>query len=79
VPIKLAVTGENVPEHVHGHPADVAQVVKRGVWGKPLHTAVRCREKTGSIMIEVANLVAEATNGRPDVVIAALLHDVVED
>jgi GTP diphosphokinase / guanosine-3',5'-bis(diphosphate) 3'-diphosphatase len=30
-------------------------------------------------LIEVAALVAEATDGRPDVVIAALLHDAVED
>ena len=30
-------------------------------------------------LIEVAGLVAEATDGRPEVVIAALLHDVVED
>ena len=30
-------------------------------------------------LIEVATLVAEATNGRLDAVIAALLHDVVED
>ena len=30
-------------------------------------------------LIEVASIVAEATNGHPEVVIAALLHDVVED
>jgi (p)ppGpp synthase/HD superfamily hydrolase len=30
-------------------------------------------------LIEVAALVAEATNGRPEVVVAALLHDAVED
>ena len=30
-------------------------------------------------LIEVAALVAEATDGRPEVVIAALLHDAVED
>ena len=30
-------------------------------------------------LIEVADLVAEATDGRPNAVIAALLHDVVED
>ena len=30
-------------------------------------------------LIEVATLVAESTDGRPDVVIAALLHDAVED
>jgi len=30
-------------------------------------------------LIEVAALVAEATDGRPDAVIAALLHDAVED
>jgi (p)ppGpp synthase/HD superfamily hydrolase len=30
-------------------------------------------------LIEVATLVAESTDGRPDVVIAALLHDPVED
>ena len=30
-------------------------------------------------LIEVANLVAEASDGRADVVVAALLHDVVED
>ena len=30
-------------------------------------------------LIEVATLVAEATDGQPDAVIAALLHDVVED
>ena len=30
-------------------------------------------------LIEVANLAAEASDGRADVVIAALLHDVVED
>jgi (p)ppGpp synthase/HD superfamily hydrolase len=30
-------------------------------------------------LIEVATLVAEATDGHPDAVIAALLHDVVED
>ena len=30
-------------------------------------------------LIEVASLVADATDGRPDVVIAALLHDAVED
>ena len=30
-------------------------------------------------LIEVASLVAEFTDGRPEVVIAALLHDAVED
>ena len=30
-------------------------------------------------LIEVANLVAEVSDGRADVVVAALLHDVVED
>ena len=30
-------------------------------------------------LIEVASLVAEATDGDPDAVIAALLHDAVED
>jgi (p)ppGpp synthase/HD superfamily hydrolase len=30
-------------------------------------------------LIEVASLVAEATNGRADMVVAALLHDTVED
>src|SRR5277367_2695088 len=30
-------------------------------------------------LIEVASLVAEATNGRSEVVVAALLHDAVED
>src|SRR5580693_7830715 len=30
-------------------------------------------------LIEVATLVAEATDGQPDAVVAALLHDVVED
>jgi (p)ppGpp synthase/HD superfamily hydrolase len=30
-------------------------------------------------LIEVATLVAESTDRRPDVVTAALLHDVVED
>jgi guanosine-3',5'-bis(diphosphate) 3'-pyrophosphohydrolase len=30
-------------------------------------------------LIEVASLVADATDGNPDAVIAALLHDVVED
>jgi len=30
-------------------------------------------------LIEVANLVAEASDGRAEVVVAALLHDVVED
>src|SRR5271163_436716 len=30
-------------------------------------------------LIEVATLVAEATDGRPEVVVAALLHDAVED
>ena len=30
-------------------------------------------------LIEVASLVADATDGRPNVVIAALLHDAVED
>jgi len=30
-------------------------------------------------LIEVATLVAEATDGRPDAVIAALLHDAIED
>jgi guanosine-3',5'-bis(diphosphate) 3'-pyrophosphohydrolase len=30
-------------------------------------------------LIEVASLVADATDGRPEVVVAALLHDAVED
>ena len=62
---------------------DVVAVMKAADFAAQKHTNQR-RKGAGAEpylnhLIEVANLAAEASDGRADVVVAALLHDVVED
>ncbi len=62
---------------------DIVAIMKAAEFAA--HKHVGQRRKGGEAepylnhLIEVASLVAEATNGDPDAVIAALLHDAVED
>jgi len=62
---------------------DVVAVMKAADFAARKHTNQRRKgdaaEPYLNHLIEVANLVAEASDGRADVVVAALLHDVVED
>ena len=62
---------------------DIVTIMKAADFAARKHTNQRRKgegaEPYLNHLIEVASLVAEATNGRPEVVIAALLHDVVED
>ena len=62
---------------------DIVTIMKAADFAARTHTNQRRKgegaEPYLNHLIEVASLVAEATNGRPEVVIAALLHDVVED
>jgi (p)ppGpp synthase/HD superfamily hydrolase len=62
---------------------DVVRVLKAGEFAACKHSKQRRKGEEAepylNHLIEVASLVAEATDGRPDVVIAALLHDAVED
>jgi len=62
---------------------DVVAVMKAADFAARKHTNQRRKgegaEPYLNHLIEVANLVAEASDGRAEVVVAALLHDVVED
>jgi (p)ppGpp synthase/HD superfamily hydrolase len=62
---------------------DVVRVLKAAEFAASKHSKQRRKGEEAepylNHLIEVASLVAEATDGRPDVAIAALLHDVVED
>lgn len=62
---------------------DIVRIMKAADFAARKHAEQRRKgdasEPYVNHLIEVAALVAEATEGRPDAVIAALLHDVVED
>jgi (p)ppGpp synthase/HD superfamily hydrolase len=62
---------------------DVVRIMKAADFAARKHTDQRRKgdasEPYVNHLIEVANLVAESTEGKPDAVVAALLHDVVED
>jgi (p)ppGpp synthase/HD superfamily hydrolase len=62
---------------------DVVTVMKAADFAARKHTNQRRKGEDAepylNHLIEVANLVAEASDGRREVVVAALLHDVVED
>jgi (p)ppGpp synthase/HD superfamily hydrolase len=62
---------------------DVVRVLKAAQFAACKHSKQRRKgdeaEPYLNHLIEVASLAAEATDGRSDVVIAALLHDAVED
>jgi hypothetical protein len=62
---------------------DVVAVMKAADFAARKHTNPRRKgegaEPYLNHLIEVVSLVAEASGGRPEVVVAALLHDVVED
>jgi (p)ppGpp synthase/HD superfamily hydrolase len=62
---------------------DIVEIMKAADFAARKHASQRRKgeemEPYLNHLIEVANLVAEATDGRPEVVIAALLHDTVED
>ena len=62
---------------------DVVAVMNAADFAARKHTNQRRKGEAAepylNHLIEVANLVAEASDGRADVVVAALLHDVVED
>jgi len=62
---------------------DVVRIMKAADFAARKHTAQRRKgaaaEPYLNHLIEVAHLVAKATEGNPDAVAAALLHDVVED
>ena len=62
---------------------DVVAVMKAADFAARKHTNQRRKgegaEPYLNHLIEVANLVAEASDGRAEAVVAALLHDVVED
>jgi len=62
---------------------DVVRIMKAADFAAHKHTDQRRKgdasEPYVNHLIEVANLVAESTEGKPDAVVAALLHDVVED
>ncbi len=62
---------------------DVVTVMKAADFAARKHTNQRRKGEDAepylNHLIEVANLAAEASDGRAEVVVAALLHDVVED
>jgi (p)ppGpp synthase/HD superfamily hydrolase len=62
---------------------DIVAIMRAADFAARKHTKQkRKREEAGPYLnhlIELATLVAESTDGGPDVVIAALLHDAVED
>jgi (p)ppGpp synthase/HD superfamily hydrolase len=62
---------------------DIVTIMKAADFAARKHTNQKRKGEVAepylNHLIEVANLVAEATDGRPDVVVAALLHDAVED
>jgi (p)ppGpp synthase/HD superfamily hydrolase len=65
------------------HMNDVVAVMRAADFAARKHATQRRKgdaaEPYLNHLIEVANLVAEVSDGRADVVVAALLHDVVED
>jgi (p)ppGpp synthase/HD superfamily hydrolase len=62
---------------------DVVTVMRAADFAARKHTIQRRKGEAAepyvNHLIEVASLVAEASDGRSDLVVAALLHDVVED
>jgi (p)ppGpp synthase/HD superfamily hydrolase len=62
---------------------DIVTIMKAADFAARKHTNQKRKGEVAepylNHLIEVANLVAEATDGHPDVVVAALLHDAVED
>jgi (p)ppGpp synthase/HD superfamily hydrolase len=62
---------------------DVVAIMRAADYAARKHTVQRRKGEEAepylNHLIEVAHLVAEATDGDPDTVIAALLHDAVED
>jgi hypothetical protein len=62
---------------------DVVRVLKAAEFAANKHSRQRRKGEEAepylNHLIEVASLTAETADGRPDVVVAALLHDVVED
>lgn len=62
---------------------DITRVMKAADFAARAHAKQRRKGEEGepylNHLIEVASMAAEATNGHPDVVVAALLHDTVED
>src|ERR1700733_8788109 len=62
---------------------DIVSIMKAADFAARKHTNQKRKgegaEPYLNHLIEVATLVAEATDGRPEVVVAALLHDSVED
>jgi (p)ppGpp synthase/HD superfamily hydrolase len=62
---------------------DVVRVLKAAEFAASKHSKQRRKgeeaEPYVNHLIEVARLVAEATDGRADMVVAGLLHDTVED
>ena len=63
--------------------SDVTKVMRAAEFAARKHTHQRRKGEVGepylNHLIEVASLVAEAAEGQPDAVVAALLHDTVED
>src|SRR5947208_1095223 len=62
---------------------DIVKVMRAASFAASKHADQRRKGESAepymNHLIEVANLAAEATHGNADVVIAALLHDAVED
>jgi (p)ppGpp synthase/HD superfamily hydrolase len=62
---------------------DIATIMKAAEFAAVKHAHQRRKGESAepyiNHLIEVASLVAEATDGNPEIVIAALLHDCVED
>ena len=62
---------------------DIVAIMKAADFAARKHTKQKRKGEDAepylNHLIEVATLVAESTDGRPEVVIAALLHDAVED
>jgi (p)ppGpp synthase/HD superfamily hydrolase len=62
---------------------DIVEIMRASDFAARKHTNQKRKGEVAepylNHLIEVAALVAEATDGRPDAVIAALLHDAVED
>jgi (p)ppGpp synthase/HD superfamily hydrolase len=69
-------------EHLEIHMNDIVRIMKAPDFAARKHTDQRRKgdasEPYVNHLIEVADLVAEATEGNPDAVVAALLHDAVE-
>ena len=62
---------------------DIVRIMKAADFAASKHTDQRRKGEASepyvNHLLEVAHLVADATGGNPDAVVAALLHDVVED